>query len=133
MSTADGPMPEAVHGYHAHIYFRDAGERGRALALREMLQRFPVAFGRLWDQNVGPHPLPMYQIAFAPPEFAAVVPFLMLARDGLTILVHPETGDDVADHSTHALWLGAVLPLDLGFLRKFARGEASVPPPIGSR
>lgn len=37
----------------------------------------------------------------------------MLNRRGLTILVHPETGDDLADHSKHALWLGAVLPLDL--------------------
>ena len=41
----------------------------------------------------------------------------MLARDGLSVLVHPETGDDVADHSAHALWLGAPLPLDLDSLR----------------
>ena len=124
MSPADGPTPDAIHGYHAHIYFRDTDERGRALALREMLQRFLITFGRVWDQNVGPHPLPMYQIAFAPAAFTDVVPFLMLARDGLTILVHPETGGDLADHSAHALWLGAVLPLDLEFLRKFAAGRA---------
>lgn len=119
MSSAE----PAIHGYHAHIYFRDADERARALDLREKLRRFPIAFGRVWDQNVGPHPLPMYQIAFATAQFAEIVPFLMLARDGLTVLVHPETGDDLADHSSRALWLGAVLPLDLEFLRKFAAGR----------
>ncbi len=41
----------------------------------------------------------------------------MLNRAGLTVLVHPETGDDVADHSEHAAWLGAVLPLRLEVLR----------------
>ncbi|MSO70027.1 MAG: 4,5-dioxygenase [Alphaproteobacteria bacterium] len=122
----DGPPP-AIHGYHAHIYFRDGDERARAMHLREALQRLPVVLGRIWDQNVGPHPVPMYQVAFKPQQFAEIVPFLMLARQGLTILVHPETGDEVADHSSHALWLGAVLPLDLEFLRKFARGEATVP------
>ena len=126
--------PETViQGYHAHIYFRDASERARAMLLREAIQpRFDVDFGRVWDRNVGPHPLPMYQIAFTPEQFARFVPFLMLARDGLTILIHPETGDDVADHSSHALWLGAVLPLDLEFLKKLARGEARLPPhPVG--
>jgi len=116
------------HGFHAHIYFRDAAERATALKLRDAIgQRFAVALGRIWDQPVGPHPTPMYQVAFAPEQFGALVPFLMLAREGLTILVHPETGDDIADHSSNALWLGAVLPLDLEFVRKFARGEASVP------
>ena len=37
--------------------------------------------------------------------------------DGLDVLVHPETGDDVADHTDHAIWLGARLPLDVDSLR----------------
>jgi DOPA 4,5-dioxygenase len=119
----------AIHGYHAHVYFRDRAERERALKLREEIAaRFPVQLGRVWDRPVGPHPIAMYQVAFAPELFGTLVPFLMTAREELVILVHPETGDDVIDHSAFALWLGAVLPLDLEFLRKFARGEASVPP-----
>ncbi len=35
----------------------------------------------------------------------------MLNRDGLTILLHPETSNDYRDHTAHAAWLGAVLPL----------------------
>ena len=41
----------------------------------------------------------------------------MLNWRGLTILVHPSTGDDLVDHSERALWLGAALPLDLEKLR----------------
>jgi aromatic ring-cleaving dioxygenase len=41
------------------------------------------------------------------------VPWLMLNRDGLTVLLHPETGDDLTDHTAHAAWFGAVLPLRL--------------------
>jgi DOPA 4,5-dioxygenase len=38
----------------------------------------------------------------------------MLNRDGLSVLLHPETGDDYRDHSAHAAWLGPALPLRLG-------------------
>ncbi|MGD9537019.1 MAG: DOPA 4,5-dioxygenase family protein [Alphaproteobacteria bacterium] len=116
-------ITDTISGYHAHIYFRDESERARALALRDKLEAgFEVRLGRVWDKPVGPHPIPMYQIAFAAGQFAAVVPFLMLARDGLSVLVHPETGDDLADHSAHALWLGAALPLDLDILRRLTGG-----------
>jgi aromatic ring-cleaving dioxygenase len=37
----------------------------------------------------------------------------MLNRGPLDVLVHPETGDDLADHRDHAMWLGDRLPLRL--------------------
>ncbi len=36
-----------------------------------------------------------------------------LNRDGLTILLHPQTGDGYRDHTAHAAWLGGTLPLRL--------------------
>jgi len=59
----------------------------------------------------------MYQVAFLPPQFGTVVPWLMLHREELDILVHPETGDDVADHTLHSLWLGEKLELNVEVLR----------------
>ena len=44
----------------------------------------------------------MYQVAFSPEEFARFVPWLMLNRGGLDVLVHPQTGDAYADHTEHA-------------------------------
>jgi DOPA 4,5-dioxygenase len=38
----------------------------------------------------------------------------------LNVLVHPQTGDDLADHSDNALWLGRKLRLKLGFMKKMA-------------
>src|SRR5215207_8429945 len=40
------------------------------------------------------------------PQFARLLPWLMLNRDPLDVFVHPETGDDLADHRDHAMWLG---------------------------
>jgi DOPA 4,5-dioxygenase len=39
------------------------------------------------------------------------LPWLMLNRDGLNILLHPGTGDAYADHIDRAVRLGSVLPL----------------------
>jgi aromatic ring-cleaving dioxygenase len=60
----------------------------------------------------------MYQVLFERDQFASVVPWLMLNREGLEILVHPSTGDAVADHTDHALWLGEKLAVNLEPLRQ---------------
>ena len=96
------------------IYYRLMNEM-----VRERLgSMFPDAvLGRWHDRPVGPHPQAMYQVAFAPERLATLLPWLMLNRFGLTILLHPETGDDYADHSRHAVWLGEILPLRLEALK----------------
>jgi aromatic ring-cleaving dioxygenase len=111
----------AIAAYHAHVYYDPAKTRGDAERLRQRVaEEFPQAkLGRWHDELVGPHPQAMYQIAFAPEMLADFVPWLMLNRDGLTVLLHPETGDNYTDHSAHAAWFGAVLPLRLEvFARK---------------
>jgi aromatic ring-cleaving dioxygenase len=108
-----------IESYHAHVYYSDAAARAAAASLRETLaQRFEVALGNWHDQPIGPHPLPMYQVAFAAGEFARVVPFLILNHDGLSILIHPNTDDGYRDHTEHALWLGKQQALRLDILRK---------------
>jgi aromatic ring-cleaving dioxygenase len=108
--------PDRVSDYHAHVYF-DSATRDTALQVREAIgARFDVRLGRVHDRPVGPHPKSMYQVAFPAAEFARLVPWLMLNRQALDVLVHPETGDDVADHTRHALWLGDRLPLDISVL-----------------
>ena len=112
--------PARISGYHAHVYYDPARGRDRAALLRERVAAiFPDArLGRWHDEPVGPHPEAMYQIAFAADRLSAILPWLMLNRSGLTVLVHPDTGDAYADHARHALWLGAVLPLRLDVLKK---------------
>jgi len=107
--------PGTIAEYHAHIYYDPQRTRDRAARLRERVAlEFPAAkLGRWHDQLVGPHTQSMYQIAFAGDLLAAFLPWLMLNRDGLTVLLHPETGNDYRDHTAHAAWLGGVLPLRL--------------------
>ena len=101
----------SIKGYHAHIYY-DSQTRGRAERLRAAIgERFSARLGSWHDEPVGPHSVAMYQVAFAGEELTSLVPWLMLNRDGLNILVHPLTDDSVADHTRFALWLGSPLPL----------------------
>ena len=110
--------PAVIRSYHAHIYY-DPETRPQAERLREAIGRaFAVQLGRWHDEPVGPHPTSMYQVAFAAEEFARLVPWLMLNRGGLDVLVHPQTEDAYRDHAVHALWLGTKLPLRLDVLRR---------------
>jgi aromatic ring-cleaving dioxygenase len=112
------PDPAAITHYHAHIYYDPAATRERAARLREaIVATFPDAIvGRWHDRLVGPHLRSMYQVAFPSTMLASFLPWLMLNRDGLTILLHPESGNAYLDHTDHAAWLGEKLPVLLDAL-----------------
>jgi len=103
-----------ITSWHAHVYY-DADSRDIAARLRaEVEDRFDVTLGRWREEPVGPHPQPMYQIAFDAALFAELVPWLLTRREGLSILVHANTGlGDLADHTVGAMWLGRSLELNL--------------------
>lgn len=117
IGDSGGTETEGILDYHAHVYY-DAGSKATAARLREAIAaRFEVVLGRWHDKPVGPHPMGSYQVVFGPALFATLVPWLMLNRAGLTVLIHPNTGDDLADHRDRALWLGQSRDLDLSALR----------------
>jgi aromatic ring-cleaving dioxygenase len=121
----------AIHSYHAHVYYDPASTRSVAEALRSCIgERFSVQLGRWHDAPVGPHTKAMYQVAFGTAVFETFVPWLMLNRDGLSVLVHPNTLAPRDDHLLHALWLGDKLGLkaDLLPLRIDAKDESPVEP-----
>lgn len=102
----------SIASYHAHIYWTSPEQRARALHVRGWLaERFVVQLGTVHDRPVGPHGVPMYQVAFTPDVLAALVAWLMLNRLGLSVLIHPNTGRARDDHEIHALWLGEPLRL----------------------
>jgi DOPA 4,5-dioxygenase len=107
-----------IAGFHIHVYYNPSTREAASRVRDQLAERFDVELGRWREEPVGPHPQSMYQVKFAPGLFGQIVPWLMLNHAGLTVLVHPETGDDLADHGEHALWLGEKLSLNLDVLRR---------------
>ncbi|TNE91291.1 MAG: 4,5-dioxygenase [Gammaproteobacteria bacterium] len=106
--------PDSIGGYHAHVYYLNSEQRALAAEIRESIAaRFDVELGRWRDQPVGPHPLPMYQVAFDKTLLPELLPWLMSVRGPLSILVHCTTGqNDLLDHTAGAIWLGPQLELN---------------------
>lgn len=103
----------SITAYHAHIYF-DANTVDQARALCEQARdRLGIEMGRVHEKPVGPHPMWSCQLAASPDQFAELLPWLALNRDGLIVFSHPDTGDHLADHRDHGIWLGTGLDLDL--------------------
>ena len=112
-------MTDQITGWHAHVYY-SAGERAAAEQLCEAAKaRFGIEMGRMHDGPVGPHPRGSCQLSVPAAAFAGVIPWLALNRAGLTVFIHAETGDPVADHRDHVLWLGASEAVDVGFIERY--------------
>src|SRR5215470_195508 len=107
-----------INDWHAHVYF-DPASRDAAWALRERIEKaFDIQMGRFHEKPVGPHPRFSYQVHFKNEQLAPLVSWLTLNRGGLTVLVHPNTGEDLEDHRDRAMWLGEQVPLILDVLKK---------------
>jgi len=105
---------------HAHIYYT-AEERPRAERLRDDFldqaakgEADILFVGRMTDQGVGPHPIPQYEVHFLERSRSDII--AAIEASGLRALVHPLTDDDLADHTTHAHWIGEPLELDISVL-----------------
>jgi DOPA 4,5-dioxygenase len=108
-------LPKA---YHAHVYF-DADSRDRAWALRgKIIASFNIEIGRFHEKPVGPHPRYSYQIAFDATLFGSLIPWLAHHREGLTVFVHSQSGDDWIDHTQNIIWLGPSVPLNIAMFRR---------------
>jgi DOPA 4,5-dioxygenase len=107
--------------YHAHIYY-ELANRAAAELLHHKLSNAKVLgdfvgvlfVGEMRDKNVGPHPKPQFEVHFFEEALPRVLP--LIKASGLTALVHPLTDDDLADHTSLALWIGEPLSLDQSVL-----------------
>jgi aromatic ring-cleaving dioxygenase len=116
-----------IRGYHAHVYY-DAATKPKAAKLRDtIIGRFKVEPGGFSDEPRGPHPISQFNVIFETPEFQNIVPWLMLNRDGLDVLVHPLTDSSYNDHTALAMWLGAPVALKTDMLRHAPVGDSLMP------
>ena len=116
-----------IKGYHAHVYY-DAATKAKAARLRDaIIGKFKVEPGGFSDEPRGPHPISQFNVIFETPEFQNIVPWLMLNREGLDVLVHPLTESSYDDHSKNAMWLGSPVALNTGMLRHAPVSDALMP------
>jgi len=114
-------MTDENEPFHAHIYY-DASDRSAAARLHVDLKTRQgtgdltevVFVGEMTDRAVGPHPIPQYEVHF----YGKALPIVLerIKVNGLRALVHRLTDDDLADHTSQALWIGEPLALDLSVL-----------------
>ncbi|WP_221798799.1 DOPA 4,5-dioxygenase family protein [Oceanobacter mangrovi] len=103
-----------------HVYF-NASTLAQARSLCEtIVNRWPdVQMGRMHEKIVGPHPDWSCQLGVRNESFLEVMSYLTMHRNGLTVFIHPITGQDTIDHRDRAIWMGSVRPLALEKLPDF--------------
>ena len=114
-------MTDHLDPFHAHIYY-DVADRSAADRLHSDLRAgmgaadlVDVVFvGEMTDRPVGPHPIPQFEVHFLRTALPAVLARIEGSR--LRALVHQLTDDDLADHTSQALWIGEPVTLDLSVL-----------------
>jgi DOPA 4,5-dioxygenase len=111
---------ERVWFFHAHVYF-DHDEPEQVEAARRFQRRIQETFApgghvevhSFVARPVGPHPKGMFEVLFTRDAFTRFVTWLQFERpERASVLIHPLTISQLADHTTHAIWLGRQLQLD---------------------
>ena len=109
--------PINIHkAYHAHVYFDKETLEFASNLCEQAGELFGLKVGAVHQKPIGPHPKWSCQILFASKYFDEFIPWIDDNRNGLTVLVHPITGDDILDHTDYATWLGDSVELDLSGL-----------------
>jgi len=108
---------DQIREFHAHIYYDENTFEQARLLCDAAHQKFSVDIGHMHRKPVGPHPCWSCQLTVRKEAFGEVIPWLALKRNGLVVFIHPDTGDDLKDHSEHAMWMGEIKEIDLSFLR----------------
>jgi aromatic ring-cleaving dioxygenase len=72
---------------------------------------------------------------FTPAQFGAFIPWLVINRGPLSVLIHPNSVDPVTggpadparDHTQRATWMGERVLLDMSIFKNWKRQTAAAP------
>ncbi|KAI4667308.1 uncharacterized protein J4E79_001993 [Alternaria viburni] len=108
------PITNGIRGgFDVHIYFLQSD--------KEEYEVPELRIYRVWDRPIGPHPLAMFEVnIFTPEQFGAFIPWLVINRGPLSALIHPNTDDELRDHTQRATWMGQPLPVSTKMFKKTA-------------
>ncbi|KAJ7577092.1 DOPA-like domain-containing protein [Mycena floridula] len=124
-SPAYNSFPEPItkdnNGFDFHIYYMQnkPSELEFARQLHERIRReFPeLRIYKFWEKPVGPHPTAMFEVnTFTPHQTGTLFGWLVVHRGPLSVLIHPNTGDALRDHTELVTWMGRPWPLNTDLL-----------------
>ncbi|CAK7897425.1 hypothetical protein CAAN1_15S00672 [[Candida] anglica] len=77
------------------------------------------------DKVIGPHITHFWEVDVVRPEvFIKLLSWFQLYHGNLSVLIHPNTGEPLLDHTDRALWLGPRLPV---LPQVFTPGATGIP------
>ena len=111
--------------YHVHIYFKETWDEWQAEMLAVGLKG---AFGDKVSKPhtagaIGPHTQRNIEVDVKPEALAEVLLAIQANNQGLSVLVHPRTGDEVFDHKVAAVWVGQPVAFNEKFFEQIAANQ----------
>ncbi|MBU6474945.1 MAG: hypothetical protein KGL10_01645 [Alphaproteobacteria bacterium] len=117
--------------YHIHVYFEKGtpSEMEAIVLMDALLSKFPAGIRGVHevDAGRGPHTQPNLSATIKNDAFGAVVSWLQMNNRGLSILIHPRTGDEWKDHAEAPLWIRNPVAFDPAFLEQVRPKKAGKP------
>lgn len=98
---------DIIQDWHVHVYFEQETKATAEAVRADIASAMPdLKLGRMHDKPVGPHPTGSFQVLIPNDRLAEATAWFALNRQGLTVLLHPNTADDLKDHRDYPLWYG---------------------------
>ncbi len=105
--------------FHFHLYYPVEEITKATKALEKLAQdKQDIPIGRIWDRPVGPHPIGSCQVTVQKENFLEMIEWFLNNRQGFTVFIHPDTGNDYADHTDHVIWMGKEYRLNIEQFKK---------------
>ncbi|KAL0480265.1 hypothetical protein AKO1_002897 [Acrasis kona] len=103
--------------YDLHVYYFPNSNASKAHAeklFNHARTTWSDLFAKIYPNPIGPHPLPMFEVDIpqAHPKFSDILSWIMINRGNSSALLHPNTGDELKDHTHSATWIGQPVPLN---------------------
>lgn len=114
-------MPMNIKNYHFHLYYELNDleiEKATSILQKLRTEKEEMPIGRIWEKPVGPHPIGSCQVTVKNEHFREMIEWFLKNRKGLSLFIHPNTGNDLADHTEHTIWLGHEFTLKTDLFHK---------------
>lgn len=99
--------------YHIHVYFNEDTSEIAAQLRENIATQLEMEVGNFNQKLVGPHLQWNFYVPFSKAQFDKIIPWIAQHRNGLSVLLHKDTGDDWVDHTEDLFWFGEVGEIDI--------------------